>query len=39
VAETNQSAAQMLSSSADVNKQAEDLRHTIDRFLSDVAAA
>lgn len=39
VGETNQSAGQVLAASEDVAKQAHTLKSTIDKFLSDVAAA
>jgi methyl-accepting chemotaxis protein len=39
VDENNQSMQQMLTSAADVNSQAEELRRTIDHFLARVAAA
>lgn len=39
VSETNQSAGQVLAASEDVSKQAHTLKTTVDKFLSDVAAA
>lgn len=39
IGETNQSASQVLTASEDVSKQAHTLKSTIDKFLSDVAAA
>lgn len=39
IGETNQSASQVLTASEDVSKEAHTLKSTIDKFLSDVAAA
>lgn len=39
ISETNQSASQVLAASEDVSKQAETIKSTVDKFLSDVAAA
>lgn len=39
VSETNESAGQVLAASEDVSKQAHTLKSTVDKFLSDVAAA
>lgn len=39
VGETNESAAQVLAASEDVSQQAHKLKSTVDKFLSDVAAA